>query len=225
MSKLIIKNRYATISNEILNREDVSLKAKGLFAYLQSKPDNWNFSKERIAKQLKEGISSIKSAFKELKDNKYLKTIPIKNKDGLFNGYDYLLVDLPSVGKPDRRKTGPAENHTSISKQEYSKQEYSKQEDVAGEPAEHKNIIEIFDLFKEVNPMINYGHTTNRKAIKDLLVKFGKEKLISTIKYATSVQGNKYAPTITTPYQLQTKLGELRVFYKKESGNSTIVKI
>jgi len=128
-------------------------------------------------------------------------------------------------GKPDRRKTGPAENHTSISKQEYSKQEYSKQEDVAGEPAEHKNIIEIFDLFKEVNPMINYGHTTNRKAIKDLLVKFGKEKLISTIKYATSVQGNKYAPTITTPYQLQTKLGELRVFYKKESGNSTIVKI
>ena len=112
MSKLIIKNRYATISNEILNSEDVSLKAKGLFAYLQSKPDNWNFSKERIAKQLKEGISSIKSAFKELKDNKYLKTIPIKNKDGLFNGYDYLLVDLPSVGKPDRRKTGPAENRT-----------------------------------------------------------------------------------------------------------------
>lgn len=66
MGKLNILNRYAVIPNSILNNTKLSFKAKGLYAYIQSKPDDWNFSVENIAAQAKEGVESIRGAISEL---------------------------------------------------------------------------------------------------------------------------------------------------------------
>lgn len=52
--------------NALLNQSDISLKAKGLFAYIQSKPDGWDFSSERIANDHTDGRDGIRSALKEL---------------------------------------------------------------------------------------------------------------------------------------------------------------
>jgi len=82
----------------------------------------------------------------------------------------------------------------------------------------HKQITEIFSLFRKVNPMIHYGHTTNRKSIEKMIKKFGFKKLKATVEYSNSIQGKQYAPTITTPYLLLTKLGELLIYYKKEKS-------
>jgi len=98
MAKLIIKNKYGTIPCELLNREDISLKAKGMYAFLQSKPDNWNFSEYRIAKQLKEGRDSVNNIIKELETSGYLKRIPSRDKKtGKWSGYDYVLFDRPTI--------------------------------------------------------------------------------------------------------------------------------
>jgi len=153
MSKLIIKNRYATIPNNLLNNQSISLKAKGLFAFIQSKPDNWDFSKERIAKQLKEGLTSIKSAIKELKENGYLETIPSRNKKGEFIGYDYLINDNPKVGNTDGTKTAPSDNHTAFSKKEYSKKEYSNKDNIA-KTSFAVNIIKEFSLKDKLELMV-----------------------------------------------------------------------
>ena len=134
MGKLIIKNRYGQVPNELLNNKDISFKAKGLFAFLQSKPPNWNFSKERIAGQTKEGLTSVKSAFKELKDNGYLRTKSIKDDKGQWAGYDYILDDRPTVRKTEGTKTAPSDNHTAFSKKDYSKKEYSNKEDTLQSP-------------------------------------------------------------------------------------------
>lgn len=42
------KNDFTIVSNFLLNDKTLSFKAKGLFAYLFSKPDDWDFSVERI---------------------------------------------------------------------------------------------------------------------------------------------------------------------------------
>ena len=88
-----------------------------------------------------------------------------------------------------------------------------------------KQINELLKEFEPINPTINYGNKTQRKALEDMLKKFGYEKLLNTIKFAVSKQGEKYAPTITTPIQLKNKLGELLVYYKKETNNPMFVKI
>jgi len=109
MSKLYIKNKYGQVPNEILNNPELSFKAKGLFAYLQSKPDGWAFSIERIAKQAREGKDAIRSAIQELEKFGYLQRISIKNEQGQFAGYNYILSENPmtdnssSVGQSSER--------------------------------------------------------------------------------------------------------------------------
>jgi hypothetical protein len=70
--KLNIKDNYGIAPNSLLNNKEMSLRAKGLFAYIQSKPDGWNFSAERIALSHVEGKEAIMSALKELENHGYL---------------------------------------------------------------------------------------------------------------------------------------------------------
>ena len=126
MGKLIIKNRYGTIPNDLLNSIHISFKAKGMYAYIQSKPDNWEFSAERISKQVKEGLPSVISALKELENFGYLARNRYQNNKG-FWVVDYLLYEIPIeenliTGKPNEEN--PIIGKTSdISNIDYSKQE------------------------------------------------------------------------------------------------------
>lgn len=71
----------------------LSLKALGLYVYLISKPDNWSFSAERIAKDLLEDkVDSVKSARKELVNKGFLQ---MKRKST--GKVEYLLFLSPQV--------------------------------------------------------------------------------------------------------------------------------
>ena len=83
---------------------------------------------------------------------------------------------------------------------------------------------EIFSLFeKSVNPTIDYGHTGNRLAVSYLIKKFGYEPTTRLVKYAISVQGKDFAPTITTPYKLKLKLGELKIYSDKQNKKKGLI--
>jgi hypothetical protein len=133
MKKLIIKNRYATIPNDLVNSTEISLKAKGLFAYIQSKPDGWEFSAERISNQLKEGLPTINSALKELESNGYLKRERYQNEYGHWM-INYLLCEIPvaenlTLGNPlqENPDTGKPSNNT---KQYLTNKESNKRKEV-----------------------------------------------------------------------------------------------
>jgi hypothetical protein len=126
MGKLIIKNRYGTIPNDLLNSIHISFKAKGMYAYIQSKPDNWEFSAERISKQVKEGLPSVISALKELENFGYLARNRYQNNKG-FWVVDYLLYEIPIeenliTGKPNEENPNIGKQ-SNISNIDYSKQE------------------------------------------------------------------------------------------------------
>lgn len=63
---------FAQISNEMLNDNTLSLKAKGLYAYMFSKPQEWNFTIKSMSKHLKEGVEAIHTALRELRDAGWL---------------------------------------------------------------------------------------------------------------------------------------------------------
>jgi hypothetical protein len=93
--------------------------------------------------------------------------------------------------------------------------------ELQAEPAE--NLAPLIKEFEIINPTINYGNTTQRNALKEMLSKFGYEKLLATIKAAVAVQGKPYAPVITTPCQLKENMGKLLVYYKKEENNKPLI--
>lgn len=231
MGKLIINSRYGTTPNEILNHKEISLKAKGLYGFLQCKPDNWDFSTERIAAQIKESEKVVRGTLQELERFSLLirKKRP-KDDKGKWTGYDYILqetvVPKPSLPKAVGRIKGSTENGEDISKQDYSKQDIvinidTAKHSFADTVKEHsKEIQEIFNLFYEINPTINFGNKTQRKSAEEMIKKFGYERTIGTVKFAISVQGRKYAPTITNPLELKNNMGKLLTYYKREQEPS-----
>jgi len=83
----------------------------------------------------------------------------------------------------------------------------------------NKNIQEIIDLFfNSINPNINYGNKTTRSACKFLIDKYGIEATKKATEYAISIQGQDYAPTITTPYELKEKMTKLIIHKQKEAN-------
>lgn len=66
---------YTQISNAVLKDKKLSLKGKGLYAFLYSKPDDWDFAYNRIANELDIGDKQVRSGLQELEEVGYLQRI------------------------------------------------------------------------------------------------------------------------------------------------------
>jgi len=76
----------------------------------------------------------------------------------------------------------------------------------------------IFDLFYQINPSINYGNKTQRGAVQWLSGKFGFKNVVAMATKVIAVQGEKYAPVVTTPLQMKNKIAELKIYFDKEDS-------
>ena len=123
MALLKIQRFFGAAPNELLNNPDISFKAKGLYAYLNSKPDNWDFSVESIAAQVKEGIDSVRGGIHELEKFGYLKRIKYQNEKGYWE-IDYMLFESPVQYEAYLGKSNEGE-HPKQNKKEYTKKEYT----------------------------------------------------------------------------------------------------
>jgi hypothetical protein len=108
-----IKANFTAIPNTILNDVNLSWKAKGIFSFLASKPDTWQFSMAYIVKQATGGKSSLQSGIKELEEAGYLRRERMYDENRQFKGYMYILeegsktrqTENPVAGKSGCRKT------------------------------------------------------------------------------------------------------------------------
>lgn len=66
------EDNYAKMPLEMVHRNDITCKAKCVFAYMTSKKGGYQFSSKRIAKHFKEGYRTILSAIKELVEAGYV---------------------------------------------------------------------------------------------------------------------------------------------------------
>lgn len=87
---------FTMVANEVLYRTDLSLKAKAIYAYLFSKPDDWDFSGDRMVREMKEGRKVVYSALKELCDANLLQRM--KQPDGRMAYIIAFSTQLPLLG-------------------------------------------------------------------------------------------------------------------------------
>ena len=85
--KLIKENiPFTMVANEVFTNKNLSFKAKGLYAYLFSKPDTWDFSSNRMILESKEDRKTIMAMLRELEAQGLLQ------RNRLSNGkMEYLL--------------------------------------------------------------------------------------------------------------------------------------
>ena len=75
-----LKGSYTKIPNELLNDATLSWKAKGLFCFMASKKDTYNFTMRSLAKQFPDGKTAVFSAMIELKERGWINYV--KSGDG-----------------------------------------------------------------------------------------------------------------------------------------------
>lgn len=97
MSKIKVnkQSNFTMVSNHVLRNANLSLKAKGLYAYMWSLPEDWDYSVSGLTKVLKEGRDAINEALKELEREGYL-VRTILRSGGKFSDMDYMLNETPS---------------------------------------------------------------------------------------------------------------------------------
>jgi phage replication O-like protein O len=235
------ENGYTAIANEILEKIISSgLNGTELSILLHVWRKTYGFQKKQDEISLSQFLKAIPvskqtlcTALSNLQLVKILRLVKkgssiISSNLWEFNkNYDeWQLVKksrLVKVSKP----TSQVFHKQLVKKPRHTKETIQKKttkESIQATPGEHKNIISIMELFKKINPTINHGHRTNRKACTELIKQFGLEPVKRLTKYAVQVQGKQYAPTITTPYQLQQKLAELKI-YSDKSNKSKMTSI
>lgn len=74
---------------------------------------------------------------------------------------------------------------------------------------------DLMEIFYKINPSLNYGNKTTRSAAEWLISKLGARKALKIAEYAVSLLGIKYAPQITTPYELKEKLTKLLAYHEQ----------
>lgn len=87
-------NPYILLNKTALEDSNLSFKAKGILAYLMSKPDNWKSSVQDLINNGVDGRDSIKSGLRELKRHGYLIKRPIK-ENGKFVEWEEIIFEIP----------------------------------------------------------------------------------------------------------------------------------
>ncbi|SHJ06774.1 hypothetical protein SAMN05443429_108112 [Cruoricaptor ignavus] len=186
--KLVLEARFSQVPNELVHNKDISLKAKGVYAYINSKPDGWEFSVEKIARENRDGVDSVKSAIKELEHHGYL----IRRKYQDERGYwciDYILLiksandtadELPVKENPlveNPLKENPSKENPQIIKNSITKTVLNKTININSDNDFEKALIS-----EGADKILAKEYMTVRKKTKGVSTQSAFNSLLSEIK-------------------------------------------
>ena len=147
------KNPYGSSPRKLLEDKNISLKAKGIYAFMECKIDGWNFTASSMASQLKESRKTILVAMQELKATGWLTYH--KNRDG--SGVYELIGNYVTSPQPENDtmllqshspKSTRCKNHTVPKTDCINKKDYSNKNNLSNKNNKHKqrqlNEIENF---------------------------------------------------------------------------------
>lgn len=104
MSKNIIRvqknSNYSVLSNEPFTDAALSWKAKGLLAFLLTRPDNWQVNVEHLRKCSTDGRDSVYSALKELMTSRYIVREMRRDEKGRAGGFVYTISETKFPESP-----------------------------------------------------------------------------------------------------------------------------
>lgn len=110
----IVKNaNYVTICTIALRDKNLSLKAKGLYAFMANLPSEWDYTIAGLVAVLKEGRDAVISAINELIENGYLQRYRVRTAKGQMGDAVYILREHPFK---DCEKQVKTENQAKVGK-------------------------------------------------------------------------------------------------------------
>lgn len=159
------ENPFVQIDKTMLSDRSISYKAKGILAYLLSKPNDWITYISDLEKRSSDGRDSIRTGLKELEDNGYIERKRVREK-GQFKGWEYIVYEQPQVRKTDIGKTEVGKSDigkTDIGKSNTSNNNLTNN-DLTNNESTNKEVIPYVEIVNYLNnaASTNYRYTTKR---------------------------------------------------------------
>lgn len=95
MAADVIEQGFTQISNELFRDSRISGLAMGVFGHISTHRDGYGVTPESIARSMKNGVSAIKVALRELETYGYLTRTRTRNEDGTLGPSIYKITDMP----------------------------------------------------------------------------------------------------------------------------------
>lgn len=86
---------YTTINNTICKDKRLSWKAKGIWLYAFSRPDDWEFNMQDLVNQSTDKTDSVTTGIKELENAGYLRRTRKRNVDGTLGNAEWFFHETP----------------------------------------------------------------------------------------------------------------------------------
>lgn len=143
-----VKNPWGSAPNTLLNDKHISLKAKGLYTFMESKAGGWVFSASRLEKLLKESRKSILTAMSELKDNGWLSYKKNKDGSGVYELLGSYVAESPFVMPQSQNAPNPKSQNDTVPKGD----SISKKEKALSSKKDYSSEKNRFDVVREKYP-------------------------------------------------------------------------
>lgn len=91
-------NPYVMLDKFSINDAELSWKAKGILAYLLSKPDDWSVYEKDIIAHARDSRDSVRSGLRELEAAGYIHRKQARSENGKFAEKRYEVFERPLVG-------------------------------------------------------------------------------------------------------------------------------
>lgn len=204
-------------------------------------------SQKLIAEELNISDRTVRNYIDRFVEWNLLYVVREKDSKGRNKNNEYILLDksqwkpkpksekecpeeIVSCGSPEENNSSnPEENNDTIQRKQFphnnthiNNTNNNNTNISKSEICEKNDINSLLDIFyQKINPTLNFGNKTERKALQEMIDKFGYEKVKNSIEYAISIQEDRFAPVITTPCELKRKMGQLVVYMQKNNKCSS----
>ena len=103
---------FVVIERAALEDERLSWKARGLLAYLLTRPDNWQVRFSHLMQQAPEGERALRGAFAELCDCGYAALVTPRDGEGRLEGRQWVIYE--SARQPEAGEHGAEAAHRNL---------------------------------------------------------------------------------------------------------------
>ena len=181
------KNHFTITDNKLIKDDRLSWKARGIFIYLWSMPDDWNFYVDEVAKHSKNSVGALQSGLSELEKFGYLKRTRLHGEDGHFSKMAWELSDTGdftinpethSMGNTINGKTHRMENRqllntNNTNKKETLNKKNTKESSSKTDTENSQNAFELYQIVVGIlTPMQSQNLSEYIRELSDDVVKF-----------------------------------------------------
>ncbi len=207
----VIKNKKKLISIGLIeNKQTKNKKGQITGWYVKM---NYIWKKENIINNIKNQNTPNQSVVKPESGNGRTNALIANNLNALnVNNINKSIISI------NRNNRAEQSSDNKNSKSPLSEKERKK------EIKQNKLFHSLIGNFQNVNPSYQkfYKNISQRSALKRLVEKLGYDQIQKAIKMLSITNVEQYAPVITTPIQLEDKLGLLIAFVKKQKKQNII---